>query len=159
MGLTRRGEYVDYSSYCKKPSTKPPKYCVFYDEDGRLIENKLGEIVYARLETSSIHVYPTLHMECVEIEQPTMLASLFGASRRIMTEDIKRVIFSGPATIIMWKNGKKTVVKAQNNEAVDEEKGIALAIAKYALGNKGNYYNTIRKAFKMAERQPEGEKK
>lgn len=57
---------------------------------------------------------------------------------------IKNVIFNDPATIVFWKDGTKTVVQAHNDE-FDPEKGLAMAIAKKALGNKGNYYNKIKK--------------
>lgn len=57
---------------------------------------------------------------------------------------IEKVIFNDPATIIMWADGTKTVVKAVD-EGFDPEKGLAMAISKKALGNEGNYYNTIRK--------------
>ncbi len=60
---------------------------------------------------------------------------------------IKKVIFNDPATIVFWKDGTKTVVKAYEDE-FDPEKGLAIAIAKKALGNKGNYYNEIRKYVK-----------
>ena len=56
---------------------------------------------------------------------------------------VDKVIFNDPATIIFWDDSTKTVVKA-TNEPFDKEKGIAMAIAKKALGNKGNYYNVIR---------------
>lgn len=59
--------------------------------------------------------------------------------------DIKEVIFNSPATIVFWKDGSKTVVKAQNDELFDPEKGLAMAIAKKTMGNKGNYYNEIKK--------------
>lgn len=58
---------------------------------------------------------------------------------------IDDVIFSGPATVVKWKDGTKTVVKCAKNDNFDPEKGLAMAIAKKALGNKGNYYETIRK--------------
>ena len=63
---------------------------------------------------------------------------------RIIPE-IKDVIFSGPATIVLWKDGTKTVVKAQEGEIIDYEKGMAMAIAKRMLGNKGSYYDTFTK--------------
>lgn len=62
----------------------------------------------------------------------------------------KKIIFNGPATIVFWKDGTKTVVKAENEE-FDPEKGVAMAYLKKFLGNKGNYFNTIKKAIKMAE--------
>ena len=58
--------------------------------------------------------------------------------------EIKNVIFNPPATIVFWQDGTKTVVKA-TNELYDPEKGLAMAIAKRALGNQGNYYNVIKK--------------
>lgn len=57
---------------------------------------------------------------------------------------IKNVIFNDPATIIFWTDNTKTVVKAQD-EAYDPEKGMAMAIAKKALGNQGNYCNVFKK--------------
>lgn len=60
--------------------------------------------------------------------------------------EIDKVIFNPPATIVLWGDGTKTVVKC--NEVYpfyDEEKGLAMCIAKKALGNKGNYYNTFKK--------------
>lgn len=57
---------------------------------------------------------------------------------------IDKVIFNPPATIIMWRSGEKTVVKCGDDEAFDPEKGLAMAIAKHEMGNRGNYYNQIR---------------
>lgn len=57
---------------------------------------------------------------------------------------IVKVIFNNPATIILWEDGTKTVVKSEN-ESYDPEKGMAMAMLKKYLGNKGNYYNIFRK--------------
>lgn len=59
--------------------------------------------------------------------------------------EITKVIFNNPATIVFWSDGKKTVVKCAGDEAFDEEKGLAMAISKRVLGNKGNYYNEFKK--------------
>lgn len=58
---------------------------------------------------------------------------------------IKNVIFNDPATIVFWADGTKTVVKCQEDDIFDPEKGLAMAISKKALGNKGNYCNELRK--------------
>lgn len=60
---------------------------------------------------------------------------------------IKDVIFNNPATIVFWSDGTKTVVKA-DNEPFDPEKGLAMAISKKFLGNKGNYFQTFKKFIK-----------
>lgn len=65
--------------------------------------------------------------------------------------DIKQVIFNDPATIVIWADGEKTVVKCQNGEPYDPEKGLAMAITKRALGNKGNYFDEIKKWTKEYE--------
>lgn len=57
---------------------------------------------------------------------------------------IKNVIFSNPATVVIWADGSKTVVKAKN-EDYDPEKGLAMAIAKKFLGNEGWYYDIFKK--------------
>ena len=76
----------------------------------------------------------------------TILNSTYGtkAFKTNYIPEIKNVIFNPPATIVFWQDGTKTVVKA-TNEVYDPEKGLAMAIAKRALGNQGNYYNVIKK--------------
>lgn len=59
--------------------------------------------------------------------------------------EIKKVIYNDPATIVFWKDGTKTVVKACEDDEYDPEKGLAMAISKKALGNKGEYYETFKK--------------
>lgn len=59
--------------------------------------------------------------------------------------EIKKVIFNNPATIILWADGTKTVVKCGEHEDFDPEKGFAMAYLKHALGNKGNYYNLVKR--------------
>lgn len=58
--------------------------------------------------------------------------------------EIKKVIFNNPATIVLWEDGTKTVVKCENEE-FDPEKGLAMAITKKVLGNNGHYFETIKK--------------
>lgn len=58
---------------------------------------------------------------------------------------IKKVIFNDPCTIILWSDNTKTIVKCGENEKYDPEKGMAMAISKKFLGNKGNYYETFKK--------------
>ena len=61
---------------------------------------------------------------------------------------IKQVIFNDPATIVLWEDGTKTVVKCQEGDKYDKEKGLTMCITKKLFGNKGNYYNAIRKWVK-----------
>lgn len=61
--------------------------------------------------------------------------------------NIKKVIFNDPVTVVIWENGTKTIVRAEN-EPFDPEKGLAMAICKKALGtnkSKSNYYDIFKK--------------
>lgn len=63
----------------------------------------------------------------------------------ISKPQIKKVIFNNPATIVLWEDGTKTVVKRQKGERWDKEKGLAMAIVKKISGNKGNYNDIFKK--------------
>lgn len=93
----------------------------------------------------------TIHANNKASEERPESSKSFGEALRdavlSKTFGIKNVIFSDPATIVFWSDGSKTVVKAQN-EDFDPEKGLAMAFARKALGNKHSYYDTIRKYTK-----------
>lgn len=98
------------------------------------VSNDFSEIIYTPGTKPCVNTNPSTEVsfKCYSREpKPTL-------------PEIKKVVFNNPATIILWNDGTKTVVKAHNEE-YDHEKGFAIAIAKKALGNKGNYYETIKK--------------
>lgn len=59
--------------------------------------------------------------------------------------DIKDVIFHNPATIVLWKDGTKTVVKCQKGDTYNPELGLAMCIIKKMCNNKGNYNDVFNK--------------
>ena len=58
---------------------------------------------------------------------------------RVLPE-VKRVIFNSPATIIFWTDNTKSVVKCQEGDVFDAEKGFVMAYLKKLMGN-GNKFN------------------
>jgi hypothetical protein len=68
----------------------------------------------------------------------------------------RKVIFNGPATVVMWEDGTKTVVKKTEDDTDDREKAVMFAILKKACGSRGNM-NRYLKSFK--EDKPNEEKK
>ena len=62
-----------------------------------------------------------------------------------ITPKVERVIFNHPATIIFWKDGSKTVVKCQQGDIYDKEKGFVMAYLKKLLGNKNEFNKEINK--------------
>lgn len=47
---------------------------------------------------------------------------------------IKKVIFNGPATIVIWADGAKTVVKCAEGDTNSKFAGLAIAICKHMYG-------------------------
>jgi len=66
----------------------------------------------------------------------TLAASLSQAQVRVNIPNmIDRVIFNDPATIIIWKDGSKTVVKRSDDDVWDPEKGFCMAVIKKLYGH------------------------
>lgn len=65
--------------------------------------------------------------------------------------DIKRVIFNDNATIVIWRDDTKTIVRCQPGETFDKEKGLALCIIKHQFGDIGYYNEIFKKLIKEDE--------
>lgn len=57
---------------------------------------------------------------------------------RVLKQEIDKVIFNDPATIIKWKDGTKTVVKCRQGDIYNREVGFMMCIMKYLCGNQSN---------------------
>ena len=75
----------------------------------------------------------------------------YKSKEKAMEASIKKVIFNNPATIVLWEDGTKTVVKAGPYDIYDPEKGLAMCLVKKQLGNKGNYYELFKKFMACRE--------
>lgn len=58
--------------------------------------------------------------------------------------DVEKVVYNDPATIVIWNDGTKTVVKCHEGDVYDPEKGFLLCCAKKLFGNKGRYNDVMR---------------
>lgn len=81
-----------------------------------------------------------------------------GESRAQTVPGIKKVYFNKPATVIIWEDDTKTIVKCQPGEKYDAEKGLAMAIAKKALGNTGKWYDTFKKELPKPKKRSSAKK-
>lgn len=87
-------------------------------------------------------LYTSMHY--VKDTWPDAEMRLFGIPF-VTVPAIDDVIFNGPATIVMWADGDKTVVKCQGGDNYSKETGLAMAISKKALGNKGRFNEVFKK--------------
>lgn len=60
--------------------------------------------------------------------------------------EIVDVIFNGPATIVFWRDGTKTVVKCTKGDTFSEDTGVALCIAKKMMGD--SFHRVLKDAVK-----------
>lgn len=95
-------------------------------------------INHGYVDTDILSWYP-IHQYCMN--DVNCINEIY--SRR--KHEIKKVIFNGPATIVFWGDGTKTVVKCSKDDEFDPEKGLAMAIAKKFFGNENGYSKNIKK--------------
>lgn len=67
---------------------------------------------------------------------------------------IRKVIFNDPATIVLWSDGSKTVVKCGPEDSYDMEKGLAMAIVKKMAGNDNRFHKVFKQYPKKKKKDP-----
>lgn len=131
-------EVIEYIKNDLEETRKMTKNC---------IEVRIADKVYmpASVEWTqeAYKLYPTVDIE-VDMGSP-FTCSFSKSTPAPYCPKIKKVHFNPPATVVLWEDGTKTVVKAQIGEEYDREKGLAMAFTKKVLGNKGSYFDEIKK--------------
>lgn len=96
--------------------------CQFCFKDGRIVTHEIKKCIYLNI--------PKLNDEGVD------RVWVSKSNPNIMP---KKIIFNGPATIVMWADGTKTVVKQSNLDDYDYEKGFAMCVVKKVFGDQYAY--------------------
>lgn len=65
---------------------------------------------------------------------------------------IAKVIYNPPATIILWSDKTKTVVKCCENDIYDPEKGFAMAVIKKLCGNDSALFHKLFKTWVLGSK-------
>jgi len=89
--------------------------------------------------------------EEMQINCKDIFSTMLVANNNFNPSTIKNVIFNDPATIVLWTDGTKTIVKCQKGDMFNKETGLAMAIIKKCMGNKGNYNDVFEKWIKDEE--------
>lgn len=92
-------------------------------------------------KTYKNHLFPEYRYPTTDGGSPVSNALAESVVNVLCPYRIEKVIFHDPATIVIWKDKSKTVVKC-HNELYDREKGLAMCIAKKVLGDK--FHQTFR---------------
>ena len=113
--------------------------------DGQLVPINIGEVTRNRFSPSQVR-----GILCEGLDPMSVLRTLnkrvsnsrYGYPRNV---NIEKVIFNDPATIVIWTDKTKTIVKCQPGDEFDKELGLAMCISKKYFGNKGNYNEVFKK--------------
>ena len=132
------GSYISNIDRCTEPCSGTVKTSIDIIEDTMI---GAGRFVNQLMEICNMHY----DLNTMTIERSRRI---FAREDKKVDFNIKKVIFNNPATIVYWKDGTKTVVKCGKDDTFDAEKGLALCFMKKALGNKGNFNNTIKEYIK-----------
>ncbi len=70
-------------------------------------------------------------------------------------DNIEKVIFNPPATIVLFKDGSKTVVKTTKGDKFDYELGFLYAMAKHIFPGRNQFKKFIEKWKEETEKEKE----
>lgn len=76
-------------------------------------------------------------------------------AEKVMIDSVQKVIFNNPATIVIFEDGTKVVVKTTDGDEFQPEIGFAMAVMKKLFGSRGQYKKFIDKW--LPEEVKEGE--
>lgn len=135
--------------YCKFDNEQREAIKTIWDDSEKNLLKELGDLkkeLDASKQTCKGYLMDREKMKY-------LLNSAYGvATAQHNKFEIKEIIINEPAMIIFWKDGTKTVVTAQEGETFDEEKGLAMAYAKKALGNNYAAGGRFKQRLKHAKR-------
>ena len=138
-------ELLKLSKECIKYDRERPEILPEYRNIPIGLEQSLNK-VHDEMINSLLYSVPTFYMSKDEFKLPTKeeINAMFGVPKF----EYKKIIFNGPCTIILWKDGTKTIAKTSSDEGVfDPEKGVAICFMKKVLGHTETN-KVLRKASK-----------
>lgn len=102
---------------------------------------------FAELGETKVRINATSLQIDISQEYPSHFIKLEGYFELSNNIDngIKQVIFNPPATVVIWNDGTRTIVKSQEGDTYSKELGLAMAISKKYFGNKSNFNDIFKK--------------
>lgn len=70
---------------------------------------------------------------------------------------IDKIIFNPPATVVIWKDGEKTIVKCGEDEVFDHEIGVAMCYMKRIFGSRSAFKRTVKEYLPKPKEEPKRE--
>lgn len=143
----------------KKCINRADVYKTMTDDQKIVMQDAIANAVESTIKDCRMEYEKTLKTLRLKIENSNGLINKFYGENGILYKlnklknslEVQKIVINEPAMIVFWKDGTKTVVTARD-EAFDEEKGLAMAFAKKALGNNYAAGGRFKAKLKHAER-------
>lgn len=117
------------------------------------LPKKVKDNMFIKEENILLEAMAPLIDNLYKKEVETFIEALDKERRRAIKKTcdtaIRNVYFDAKAgtTVVIWKDGSKSLVRCQNGEKFDYEKGLAMAIVKHYMGGDTPYYNEVFKKW------------
>lgn len=143
----------------KKCINRANVYKTMTDDQKIVMQDAIANAVESTIKDCRMEYEKALRAQKLQIENyKGLINSIYGENGELSKLDqlknsleVQKIIINEPAMIVFWKDGTKTVVTATDEE-FDEEKGLAMAFAKKALGNNYAAGGRFKAKLKHAER-------
>jgi len=103
-----------------------------------------NELVILEEETGDFVCDLSLSDEALQMLIQTGLRTVLEEMIDGETFQVDKIIFNDPATVVVWQDGSKTVVKAMEEDVFQPEVGFAMAVMKKAFGSHCAYKRFIK---------------
>lgn len=132
----------------KKVATDDLEYCFIEDDLGLVFNFRFNFRMHDTMIRNSKKGYRLVlgDLRGYEIQTPDE-RTIIAQNREDNTMNIKieRVIFSNPATIVIWKDGTKTVAKCRKGDTYSKEAGLAICYMKKIMGSRKKFLKVMKK--------------
>lgn len=137
------------------------EYVILYKTVNKSIENIIGNLIDDEHCTYCIWSYicpkgmksdgggNPIYPPCCDDEYINMFDVDLYYEEVVEMFEIEKIIYNDPATIVIFKDGEKVVVKA-HDEDFDKEKGVAMAIIK-RMYSRSEFVKIVENGFDMKE--------
>lgn len=76
-------------------------------------------------------------------------SGMYRMHERLPFPDVKKVIFSGPKTIVLWADGTKTIVSCGDSDTYDYYSGFCAAVVKKLFGSTTHAKKVLGKVIQV----------
>lgn len=130
--------------------------CRWVQIDGREVSFK-GEELISVEEGETMNNAVARMQKTVDIDHSFLVPDSVKKiiSNKLNCDSIRKVIFNPPATIIIWNDGTKTVVKNSPGDIFDPYFGFIAAYAKHAFGNNSKIKKLLKNKSNIADLKKE----